>query len=68
MIAPASAYVALKALWQVMVELAEATNDEIASNQRAPAALAANTIAQYSSDLTGIARSAIILARLAKTP
>jgi hypothetical protein len=68
MIAPASAYVALEALWQVMVELAEATSDEIVSNQRAPAALAANTIAQYSSDLVDIARSATILARLATTP
>lgn len=68
MIAPASAYVALEALWQVMVELAEATNDEIASKQRAPATLAANTLAQYSSDLADIARPATILARLAKTP
>ncbi len=68
MIAPASAYVALEALWQVMVELAEATNDEIVSNQRAPAALAANTIVQYSSDLVDIARSATILVRLATTP
>jgi|LNFM01.1.fsa_nt_gb hypothetical protein len=68
MIAPASAGVALEALWQVMVELAEAANEEIVLGQRAPAAFAANTIAQYSSDLAEIARSATILARLATTP
>lgn len=67
MIEPASAGVALEALWQVMVELAEAANEEIVLGQRAPAALAANTIAQHSSDLAEIARSATILARLAKT-
>lgn len=68
MIAPASASVALAALWQVMVELAEAANEEIVLSQRAPATLAADTIAQYSSDLGEIARSAAILARFATTP
>ncbi|MEQ1489184.1 MAG: hypothetical protein ABL932_01410 [Terricaulis sp.] len=40
MIAPASAYAALEALWQVMVELAEAANAEIARSASILARLA----------------------------
>lgn len=64
MIAAASAHAALEALWQVMVELAETTNDQIVQRQASANATDATAVQDACSDLAQIARTAASLARL----
>lgn len=65
MIAAASAHAALEALWQVMVELAESTNDQIVQRQASADPIAAAAVQDACSDLAQIAQTAASLARLA---
>lgn len=65
MIATASAHAALEALWQVMVELAESTNDQIVQRQASANAADAAAIHDACKDLAQIAQTAASLARLA---
>lgn len=53
----------LEAIWQVMVELAEAGNDEVVSTQVVASKYAATNIAGIASDLAVLAQAAAVLAR-----
>lgn len=63
MIARATARQALDALWQVMVELAEAANDHVVETQASANASAAKKIAALTGDLADIAKAASVIAR-----
>ena len=55
---------ALTAVWNAMVVLAEAGNDQVVGQQRKAKARAAARIAQIASDLSALSRAAEVLARL----
>lgn len=63
-----SAQAALEALWQVMLEIAESTNDEIVQRQSSTTAADANAINDACSDLAQFAQTAASLARRAANP
>ncbi|MDX2276949.1 MAG: hypothetical protein NW206_15980 [Hyphomonadaceae bacterium] len=54
---------ALEAIWQVMVELAEAGNDEVVNTQAATSKDGAARIGVIAGDLAALAEAAAVLAR-----
>lgn len=54
---------ALEAIWQVMVELGEAGNDEVVNAQGAASKGAAANIGVLARDLAVLAQAALVLAR-----
>lgn len=68
MSAAPSAEIALAALWQVLVEIAEATNDAIVLQQRTPSDGASAAIARACADAATLTQAAAVLTRLAERP
>lgn len=64
MSAAAEAGAALPLLWEVIVILAETTNDLVVDAQRLAPAPGAQQIADIAADLSALARAAEILAKL----
>ncbi|GAM96854.1 hypothetical protein U91I_00475 [alpha proteobacterium U9-1i] len=63
MIAPKTARRALSAIWETMVDLAEAGHDHVVGTHRDALAEEAATIASRASDLSALAIAAAVLAK-----